>query len=588
MWARGQARPGGAAAASFTIPIGRTTEPEPLTLDFLRDGPHGLLIGKTGSGKSELLRSIIAGLAILYPPDQVNFVLVDYKGGLGLDAYAKLPHTLAFLTNLQQAGQTKRFLSMLESEMLARQEQRKARVPMPRLFVIIDEFAEMVARRSAADADSDQIMEQILRILRLGRQLDVHLLFASQRPESAFSKLRGYVQYRISLRTDSEEDSKEIIGRPDAALLPAAFPGRGYLLRGDYQLQEFQAARVALPLDDALASQQATLDPEAPTTNDELIVKRISEHRAPAPGRWPAPLPTSEPATPTPLVLYLHGPVRKVSGAWGSTVAMPARPPVMTAPVGWYDRPDQRAQNWFNVDLLGHKGAMHGGPLLVMGDLNAGKTTTLQTLMLFLTTQYTPEELRVFAIDPTGAFQEFAAMRHTRDVREPDERNIIDGSSEADFEAWRGRFQRAMELDHTTRPRLLLLVDDFDDVSQRLTQKNRDLLHKLAQEVTRGRPRSLYLAVSAAKQGFDTLPGYLLSAMSTKIVLHMSNKDTMGGLLGLGRLPTALEAAPGRGFAQTRSTIDQIQIAAPVYGGNEVERVEGIREILAQTPWRVG
>lgn len=587
LWNVGRARLE-AEHASFVIPIGRTTAPEPLTIDFLKDGPHGLLIGKTGSGKSELLRSIIAALAMLYPPDKVNFVLVDYKGGLGLDAYAGLPHTLAFQTNLQQPGQTKRFLNMLESEIRDRQKAKQAKQPMPRLFVIIDEFAEMVARHGPADTESDLIMDQLLRILRLGRQLDVHLLFASQRPESAVARLRGYVQYRISLRTDTEEDSKEIIGRPDAALLPAAFPGRGYLLRGDYQLQAFQAARVAMPIKPGAAGAWQALGLTDPESYDEIIIARMKKQSGVARGRWPAALPTPDAEAPTPLVLYLHGGLRRVSGAWVSSASASQRPPLMVAPVGWYDRPSTRTQDWLQVDLLGHQGALRGGPLLVTGDLNAGKTTTLQTLLLYFAQNYSPNDLRWFVINPTNGFDEFAVMAHARDVVEPDLRNIVTGDDPAEFEAWLARLERAMKTPASDRGRLLLALDDFDDVAERTSQKLRDKLHELTRTAIKGRPQGIYLALSAAKQGTNmTLPANMVSSMSTKIVLHMSNRTTMADLVG-GRLPMAIEAAPGRGFAYTRSSLDLIQVAAPVYGATENDRAEGIRGLLAQSRWRAG
>lgn len=584
-WTRGRARLDTSTSAPFTIPIGRTTAPEPLTIDFLNDGPHGLLIGKTGSGKSVLLQSLITALAISYPPDQLNFVLVDYKGGLGLDAYANLPHTLAFLTNLQSPGLTERFLTMLESELRARQELRKAKKPMPRLFVIIDEFAEMVARRGPGDVSADLIMDKVLSILRLGRGLDVHLLFASQRPESAFAKLQGYVQYRIAMRTNSEEDSREIIGRTDAATLPSRLPGRGYLLRGDYQLQLFQAARADIPLPDT--SQREALDPDEPATTGELIARRMKAQTPPTAGRWPAALPAPSFETPSPLVLYLHGRLRRVAGAWGTTTSVPQRPPEMVAPIGWYDRPDQRAQGWYTVDLLGHQGALRGGPLLVRGDPNAGKSTTLQTLLLYFATAYSPDELRWFALDPTGAFSEFAALRHARDLRDPEQTTIIDGGDEAEFQAWCARLEAAMALDPARRPRLLVVADDFDDISQRFSSQARTRLHALAQAAARGRKQGVYLALSAAKDGFDTVPSPLVSAMSTKIVLHMANREAMAGLVGL--RPAAMpEAAPGRGYAQTRATLDLIQVAAPLYGASEAERIEGIRALLAQSPWKVG
>lgn len=575
--------------ATFTVPIGRTTANEPLLLDFLRDGPHGLLIGKTGSGKSELLRSIIAGMAMLYPPERVNFILVDYKGGLGLDAYKDLPHTLAFLTNLQP-GQVSRFLKMLESEITARQQHRDG-PPLPRLFVVIDEFAEMVAQQGANDSSSEQVMAQMLKLLRLGRQLDVHLLFASQRPEGAFSKLRGYVQYRIALRTNSTEDSNEILGRPDAARLPSAIPGRGYLLRGDYQLQEFQAALVSLPLAGrASANQPGSSDPSEIKTADQQIVTRMAKLRKPSPDRWPEPLPT--PGDDKPLVLYVHGSATDVD-AWGLDVSLPVRAPVreserMTAPLGKADRPMERAQGWFRVDLLGHQGPMYGGPLLVRGEPNAGKTTTLQTLLLHFATQYAPDALRWYIIDPSGSFDEYRTMWHARDALEPAAVNIIDGSDEAEFEAWHARLQAALAQDPgPNRPPLLMLVDDFDDVVQRLSMKSRDKLQRLAQTVSRSRSREAYLALSTTRSGPDSVPGYLMSTLTNKVILQMGSAEAMATQLGVARLPSVLDVAPGRGFVQTRTRLDQIQIAAPVSGGNEAEIIKGIGELLNLTGWRV-
>ncbi|MGH2487197.1 MAG: FtsK/SpoIIIE domain-containing protein, partial [Ktedonobacterales bacterium] len=347
---------------SFAIPIGTTASDQSLSLDFVSDGPHGLLIGQTGSGKSELLRSIVAALAMTYPPDMVNFILVDYKGGLGLEVFEHLPHTLSLLTNLERAGQTTRFLTMLESEMLDRQEKLKQGLSLPRLFVIIDEFAEMVARRGANDA-SDAILENLLRIVRLGRQLDVHLLFASQRPEgSVIAKLRGYVQYRLCLRTNTEDDSKDILGRPDAAYLSIDTPGRGYVLRGDNALTLFQAALVSVPV--GVRSADST---EEPRGADDVIAERLSKTRsAYTVVRWPESLPAPTTRFPTPLILAAVGKYPPAALAW----PIKPRPELkMVAPIGLYDRPNQRTRDWFLVDLLGHAGRLQGGSLLVMGDL---------------------------------------------------------------------------------------------------------------------------------------------------------------------------------------------------------------------------
>jgi DNA segregation ATPase FtsK/SpoIIIE-like protein len=581
LWKQGRRRLESGTGLSFTIPIGRSAAPDPLLLDFLSDGPHGLLIGKTGSGKSVLLQTMITALAVLYPPDKINFVLVDYKGGLGLEAYANLPHTLAFLTNLQAPGLTTRFLTMLESEIRERQEMRKNRQPMPRLFVLIDEFAEMVAQ-----SNSDQIMDQMLRIVRLGRQLDVHLLFASQRPENKISKLQGYVQYRIAMRTNSEADSKEVIDRPDAALLPARIPGRGYLLRGDYQLQQFQAARADLPLADPEQQAQAAgiaFSEHPPATDGELIALRMAGYAPAAPQRWPSELPSPSSEAPTPMVLFHTGRLRAVQWAWASS-ATPSRPrpALMTAPIGRFDEPARRTQDWFEVDLLGHGGALRGGPLLVMGDLNSGKTTALQTLMLYFTMTYTPEELRVFALGPGVSFREFAAAPQARDFREARQTNIIEGENEQEYDGWSARLEALMALDPAQRPRILVVMDDFDEVSQRLSSRAMKL-QALAMNLSRGQQRGIHLALAAAKLGSSSggVTQTILNTMSTRIVLHVSGSGGMDQYLSR-RVPAFAEPAPGRGYAQTRHSLQLIQIAAPTSGDSEVERAEAIRALLTR------
>lgn len=571
------AGPGGAPAdPSVAIPIGRGASGQTVMLDFVKDGPHGLLIGQTGSGKSELLRSIITALAMKYPYDQARFVLVDYKGGVELETFDQVPHTLVVLTNLDQAGQTTRFLAMLESELRDRQELSRRREYMPHLFVVIDEFAEMVAPRGAND-NADAVMESVLRILRLGRSLKVHLLFAAQRPDSlVIGKLRGYVQYRICLRTNTEEDSREVLGRPDAAHLPVQFPGRGYMLRGDYELQLFQAARVANTVTPSVTDGGAHVS-EEPRTVDQIVAERMKPLAA-AGGliRWPKALPSPDQNHPTPLILLIGGGYTPVEDAWN---AMPRDPlPKMMAPLGLYDRPSTRTQDWFLADLFGHAGPLEGGPLIVMGDLNAGKTTTLKTLLLYFATYASPQQLRFYVLDPTGAFADFKVLPHAQDFLNPDAVNIVDGSNAESFQELKGRFLAALEEPpERGRPPLLLVVDDYEV----LGEKHEKQLHDLAELVAQSRDRDAYLAIAAARQTYNGLPSTLISVMATKVALYMGNRDNLSALIGP-RIPfIPLASRPGHGFVQTRSTLDEVQIAAPVFGLTESARIATLRDLLA-------
>lgn len=561
-----------AGKLAMTIPIGRGASGQVVLLDLVRDGPHGLLIGQTGSGKSELLRSLITALAMKYSPHEANFVLVDYKGGIELETFADLPHTRTLLTNLDQAGQTVRFLTMLESELRDRQERRRDRQELAHLFVVIDEFAEMLSSHGPG-GNAEVILESLLRILRLGRALNVHLLFASQRPEgSVIGKLRGFVQYRICLRTNTEDDSKDVLGREDAAHLPVDAPGRGYLLRGDNELLLFQSARVAIT--------DGRPDPATgaePRTVDQIVAGRMKPFVA-AYGleRWPKPLPTPDRSNPTPLILMLRGGLTPVEDAWN---AVP-RPmlPKMVVPLGLVDRPAERRREWFAADLLGHAGPLEGGPLLVMGDLNAGKTTTLKTLLVYFALHATPQEVRWYVLDPTRAFRDFESMPHAQDYLEPDAVNIVDGFDERAFGEMKQRLQRALTEDtRAGRPALVLVVDDYDELGARYKAQLHDLTHAVAQ----GRSKDAYLVISAARQTYEGLPQTLLSVMATKVLLYMSNRDSLSALLG-SRPPFALEPRPGRGFAQTRSTLDEVQVAAPVYGKTEAVRAASMQALLRE------
>ena len=568
----------------FAIPLGEKLGGNPVLLDLTGDGPHGLLIGQTGSGKSELLQSMIMALALQYTPDQVNFVLVDYKGGLSMENCARLPHTIAFLTNLAHPSQSARFLTFLEAEMLDRQRKQERKEQFPRLFVVIDEFAELVTRRQEND-QTDTIVDNLLRVLRLGRQLKVHLLFAAQRPEgSVTQRLRGYVQYRICLRVNTDEDSRDVLGRSDAASLPMDTPGRGYLLRGDRELTLFQAARVTAPFikDDPVAGK--TSEP-----TDLILLDRICR-AAPTPlqQRWPDALPTPTFQNPTPLALFADEEQRRLFPSlivWKpSDTGMPPR---MVIPLGIFDRPSQKLQDWLQVDLWGHQGPLSGGPLIVRGDANSGKSTTLQTLLLYLLTAVSPDQLRLYIVDANSSLVDFcdetSPAPHLRDWSDPALCNYVDAADLDAVRAMHERFERAIAAPPAQRPALLLVADDFDEASSRqpavgFTDKN--LILDMMTAAIQNRRRQVYLACSAARPGAGTAMTAVLNGMMTRIVLYMNDRDAQRAILG-NRLPYGSAApTPGRGFVQTRATLDEAQIAAPVPGANDAIRIANLQAAI--------
>lgn len=612
---------------SMRIPFGVKAGDEVLYLDLVKDGPHGLLIGQTGSGKSELLQTIITALAIAYRPTEVNFLLIDYKAGLALEPFRCLPHTIGFLSNASSPALIQRFLTMLKAEAIRREVRMKTEKSMPRLVIIIDEFAEMVKR-------TESVLEELFTITRVGREIGMHLLLAAQRPEGVIgSKVRDYVQYRLCLRCASPEDSREVLRRVDAANLPASIPGRGYLLHGDNQLDLFQTARVALTIATHSQTGHTRLSSFSPSslplsskisTLAELTVEKIcgtySQDDAKKDGinYWPAPLPApSQGQSPDPLTLFFSSdgydatfdipgesqelmqggiaqkPIAVVPLTVYEAAAMRGKNarPSMQIPLGLIDKPEKQLCEPFLIDLHGVMGALSGGPLLIAGAQHSGKATALETMLLWLVARYTPQQFLCAIIDPLQELNFFQDLPH---MQLNDKSNLwTDGSTDdkvttlaekiMSFITKRREDLSVLRWDESTLnelwekqvevPQFLVVISHYHSFADRLNASA--TLKKLALSVMEARAQGVYLVVTSAEIGARFLPIDLMGKFSTKVGLYLNEQQRFDLF---GRVPLVPDPLPGRGLALTPDRqVHQVQLALPVSGVTESQRHENLK-----------
>ncbi len=449
-WARSAGRP------DLRTPIG-VGEDGTVVLDLVAQGPHGLLGGTTGAGKSELLRSLVAGLAATHDPDHCTFVLVDYKGGAAFDACADLPHAVGLVTDLDEhLGQ--RALRCLEAELRHREHRLRAvgasdltgwlRLPpgergdpLPRLLVVVDEFATL-------KTELPDFVTSLVGIAQRGRSLGVHLVLGTQRPSGAVDEnVRANANLRIALRMTDERDSVDVVGVGDAAAIPPALPGRGLLRTGPDAPAPLQTALVTghaattgprvrvgpvrFGRDD-LPAPAATSGDAGPTDLERLVdaCRTAFRDRGLAVPRtpWPAPLPAS--VTPAEL----------------------SAPDDGVVPLGLLDDPDAQRQVTAGWDPA-------RGNLLVHGMVGSGTTTTMATLALAAARRSSPDDLHVHVLDlGRGELAPLADLPHCGAVvtaREVERR--------ARLQAWLlAEADRRRRLDHeqlAAAPLHLLVVD---------------------------------------------------------------------------------------------------------------------------------
>jgi DNA segregation ATPase FtsK/SpoIIIE, S-DNA-T family len=562
------------------VPIG-VAEDGLFGIDFVADGPHGLVGGTTGAGKSELLRTLVAGLAATVDPDHLTFLLIDFKGGSAFDECARLPHTVGMVTDLDQ-HLAERALRCLEAELRHRERvlrdagavdlpdylRKGLPQPLPRLLVIIDEFATV-------KAELPEFIDALVGVAQRGRSLGVHLVLATQRPQGAISdNIRANTNLRIALRVQEKTDSTDVIDVPDAAGIPRTAPGRAYVRLGPGEVVAIQtalstgsrqeaalapvdvapyvygpsprSATVPSPPDLGPLAPGALADADAATDGDtdlSVLVGAINDAFArtghPAPRRpWPDPLPGD---------VDLDELIDRVADDG-------TRRPPEFVPLGLADDPDAQTQypmGWSAAE----------GNLIVYGIGGSGTTTTLSSLALSLARLYPADDLHLYAVDfGAGELGALEPLPHVGAVilaneRERQTRLIRHLRAELDRRRQLGSAALREE------PLIVTLIDGWSAFAAEYNDLAGSAVFEAFGRVFADGPELRMYTVVAADRA-TAVPSQLASLVRQRMALRLADAYDYSGF---GVRSTAVpDMVPGR--ALQAGTGQVVQIARPADG----------------------
>ncbi len=571
-----------------------------LAFEAKKDGVHGLIAGGTGSGKSELLMTMIVGLAMNYSPDILNFVLVDYKGGGAFKPFEDLPHVVDIVTNLNKSA-VYRMFSAVNAEMRHRQalnvetgtkdiiDYRKrglhlTNAPYPHLFIIIDEYAEMID-------DNPEFRAELESITRVGRAQGVNLILASQRPKGVSDQMRANIKLRICLRVEQIDTSREMLRRPDAALLPNGLPGRGYMQVGNENLELIQVSWTGekLPNDRKKAviwedreekSAESTSD-DIPTLYDAVVsiadeLNRGNIVRQPWPGflKDNFSLETSlfdEQASRSYILnrAVTHWINQDTDGLWPG---VDWRKDALVPIVGVLDNPREAVQRPLTFNLKRNH-------LAIFGESGWGKTNFLQTLLISLAATHSPDEFQAYILDLAGReYRNIEALPH------------VGTAIYADDELFEERMQRLFskleqiaaersqafsDTDASTfaefnaqnpdkvMPGIVVVIDNFAE----LRENYENLVDNVVIPLVR-RALSVGISFVVATNVPNHLPSRLYSSFSERITFKQADPDRYMDIVGRGAIE--LDEIAGRGYVRIGRNPLLFQAALPVGALNEM------------------
>ncbi|MDR7074429.1 type VII secretion protein EssC [Fictibacillus barbaricus] len=577
------------SSKSLAVPIGLKGKEDivQLNLHEKAHGPHGLLAGTTGSGKSEFLQTYILSLAVNFHPHEVAFLLIDYKGGGMAQPFKDMPHLLGTITNIEGSRNfTARALASIKSELKRRQrlfdqyqvnhineytnlyKRGESKEPLPHLFLISDEFAEL-------KSEEPEFIKELVSAARIGRSLGVHLILATQKPGGVIDdQIWSNARFKIALKVQDAADSREILKNADASSITVT--GRGYLQVGNNEVYElFQSAwsgapyleetievedEVALvtdlglvPLSGVSASDQNKKEAEAEI---DVIVDRIEE-------------------------LQLKMGIKKLNSPW--------LPPLNNRLInqnkdneddyevylGMVDEPEKQSQTPYIYRV------MDDGNVGIFGSSGYGKSHSVMTLLLSMASKLSPEEMHYYLFDfGNGALLPLRQLPHTADYFLMDEERKIEKFMrflKDEIADRKQKFQKSEvssikmynALNQEKLPLMFVTIDNFDLVKEEM----QDLEMQMTQFARDGQSLGIYMIFTATR--INAIRQSLMNNLKTKIVHYLM--DQSESYMVLGKVPFSPEPIPGRAIIKREEAYFS-QIYLPAQGEDDYELLDHIKK----------
>lgn len=581
---------------SMAAPIGVSkTGVVSLDLHDKAHGPHGLVAGTTGSGKSEILQTYILAMATLFHPYEVAFVIIDFKGGGMVNQFKDLPHLLGAITNID-GKEINRSLKSIKAELQKRQrlfaeadvnhidkyikkyKAGETSVPIPHLIIIVDEFAEL-------KAEQPEFMKELISAARIGRSLGVHLILATQKPSGQVNEqIWSNSRFKLCLKVQSQEDSNEVLKSPLAAEIKE--PGRAYLQVGNNEIFElFQSAYSG-----------------ASEKTDDSNVKEFTIYNLTESGKRVPVFSQKKEKRGEGNATQLDAIVNYVSG-YCQRIHLPKLPDICLpslgecidfavqpdshgeshrydVEIGIYDDPDNQYQGSYTVDLASNN-------LMIIGSSRSGKTNVLQSIIRSLSTKYTPDEATIYIIDfASMVLKNFDKLNHVGGVVCPSEdeklKNLfklihteIETRKEKLIAVGVSSFAAYKETGKKDLPLIVLMIDNLTALKELYFQDDDELLSLCREGLTVG--------ISVIMTNSQTAGiGYkYLANFSARMALFCNDSNEYSSLFD--HCSQRIDSIPGRCIVEIDKTHYECQSFLAFKGEKEIDRVQEIKKYIAQT-----